>query len=84
MEAAGSILKFLRERSVCAPQYLPAGTFTLPMVYFYATNYLRGCWMGYFYKNRFQASVALKTKLLLMILFLHCFAFLCFNHYIFY
>ena len=29
---AGPILKLLRERSVCAPQYLSAGTFTSPMV----------------------------------------------------
>src|SRR5690606_7990871 len=32
MEAAGPILKLLRERSVCAPQYLSAGTCTSPMV----------------------------------------------------
>ncbi len=32
MVPAGPILKLLRERSVCAPQYLSAGTFTSPMV----------------------------------------------------
>ena len=31
-KASGPILKLLRERSVCAPQYLSAGTFTSPMV----------------------------------------------------
>src|SRR5690606_880776 len=32
IEAEGPILKLLRERSVCAPQYLSAGTCTSPMV----------------------------------------------------
>jgi len=30
MEASGPILKLFRERSVCAPQYLSAGTCTSP------------------------------------------------------
>ena len=34
MEARGPILKFSKERSVCAPQSLSAGTFTSPMVSF--------------------------------------------------
>src|ERR1700755_832091 len=32
MDASGPILKLLRERCVCAPQYLSAGTCTSPMV----------------------------------------------------
>jgi hypothetical protein len=34
MDADGPILKFFRERSVCAPQSLSDGTLTSPMVSF--------------------------------------------------
>ena len=34
IEAGAPILKLLRERSVCAPQYLSAGTSTFPIVSF--------------------------------------------------
>src|SRR5690606_21556748 len=38
IDAAGPILKLLRERSVCAPQYLSAGTRTSPIVSFSILN----------------------------------------------
>ena len=63
MVPAGPILKLLRERSVCAPQYLSAGTFTSPMVSCSILySMLFACVIiGFYFYYKFKAQISDRT-----------------------